>query len=152
MWYRVFGLADTVPSPAELLKHLHETGLTPRAHFRGDEQGWMGAELTLTEGTTPLHLERYLATDPDIRHELNSWAALLETWDYSPKHLPLMQHMVLTRQVFTLRKPIDYPNEVLLDDVCLAVCRYLAERTEGVYQIDDRGFFAADGTLLIQEY
>ena len=101
MWYRVFGISEVVPQPAELLAHLHGLGFRPRAHFRGDEQGWLGAELILTEGTTPLHLERYLSTDPDIRQELNSWAAVLETWDYSPNHLPLMQHMIGTRQVFT---------------------------------------------------
>jgi hypothetical protein len=152
MWYRVFGISENVPQPAALQEHLHGLGITPRAHFRGDEQGWLGAELTLAEGTTPLHLERYLATDPDIRHELNTWAAVLETSDYSPNHVPLMQHMISTKQVFTLRKPIDHPDEVLLDKVCLAVCQFLASHTEGVYQADDEGFFAADGTLLLREY
>jgi hypothetical protein len=152
MWYRVFGVSEVAPQPAELLEHLRGLGFTPRAQFRGDEQGWLGAELTLTEGTTPLHLERYLSTDPDIRHELNTWAAVLETSDYSPNHVPLMQHMVSTRQVLTLRKPIDHPDEVLLEKVCVAVCRFLASRTEGVYQVDNEGFFAADGSLLLREY
>jgi len=152
MWYRVFGISDTVPQPVELLAHLHGLGFAPRAQFRGDEQGWLGVELTLTEGTTPVHLERYLSTEPDIRNELNTWAAVLETSDYSPNHRPLMQHMVSTKQIFTLRKPIDHADEVLVDNVCVALCRYLAERTAGVYQADDQGFFSADGTLLLQEY
>jgi hypothetical protein len=152
MWYRVFSLLEVAPRPAELLAHLQGLGFSPRAHFRGDDQGWLGAELILSEGTTPLHLERYLSTEPDIRHELNTWAAVLEAADYSPNHLPLMQHMVRTKQVFTLRKPIDHPDEVLVENVCLAVCRYLAGATQGVYQVDDQGFFTADGTLLLQEY
>src|SRR6516165_7712207 len=110
MWYRVFGISESAPQPAGLLEHLHRMGFTLRAQFRGDEQGWLGAELSLSEGTTPLHLERYLSSEPDIRHELNSWAAVLETCDYSPNHLPLMQHMVGTKQVYTLRKPIDHPD------------------------------------------
>jgi hypothetical protein len=127
-------------------------GFTLRAQFRGDEQGWLGAELSLSEGTTPLHLERYLSSEPDIRHELNSWAAVLETCDYSPNHLPLMQHMVGTKQVYTLRKPIDHPDEVLVEKVCLIVCRYIAQFTNGVYQVDDQGFFSPDGHLLLQEF
>ena len=30
--------------------------------------------------------------------------------------------------------------------------RYLAAATQGVYQVDDQGFFSPDGTLLLQEY
>ena len=152
MWYRVFSTSEDVPRPAGLLSHLRVQGHVPRAHFRGDEEGWFGAEFILTEGTTPLHVERYLSTESDVRQELNTWAAVLETWDYDPSHLRLMQHMVSTKQVFTVRKPIDHADEVLIDDVCVAISRYLAACTEGVYQIDDRGFFTADGTLLIREY
>jgi hypothetical protein len=152
MWYRVFGITESAPQPAALLAHLHRLGFTPRSHFRGDEQGWLGAELMLAEGATPLHLERYLSTEPDIRHELNTWAAMLETSDYSPNHVPLMHHMIRTKQVFTLRKPIDSPDEVLVENICVAVCRYLAECTQGVYQADDEGFFSPDGSLLLREY
>ena len=31
------------------------------------------------------------------------------------------------------------------------VCRFLARATDGIYQIDGQGFFAADGTLLVTE-
>ncbi len=31
------------------------------------------------------------------------------------------------------------------------ICRYLAHVTEGIYQIDGAGFFAADGRLLVSE-
>jgi hypothetical protein len=101
---------------------------------------------------TPVHLERYLATEEGIRADLNSWAAWLETADYSPNHGPLMQHVISTRQLFTLRRPIDHADEVLVEKLCLGVCRFLSGITDGVYQVDDEGFFAADGTLLLQEY
>jgi hypothetical protein len=152
MWYRVFGKTETAPDIEKLLEELFILGIAPRAVIRSDEQGWLGVEFTLTEGATPLNLERYLSSEPDIRHELNTWAAMLETMDYSPNHVPLMQHMISTKQVFTLRKPIDHPNEVLLDKACIALCQYLSGCTDGVYQEDGQGFFAADGTLLLQEY
>ncbi len=38
-----------------------------------------------------------------------------------------------------------------VERLCLACCRYLAGATEGVYQADHGGFFAADGTLLVPE-
>ncbi len=60
-----------------------------------------------------------------------------------------MERIVQTRQLFTLGRPAgDAP---LLDDVCLALCRFLAAAADGVYQIDGRGFFAADGSLLVRD-
>jgi len=83
---------------------------------------------------------------------LNAHAADLETRDYSPNAGPLMRHVIQAQQLVTLRKPIDAPDEVALDRVLTEACRFLAARTDGVYQIDDLGWFAADGTLLVQEY
>ena len=44
------------------------------------------------------------------------------------------------------------PDEVLVERLVVALCRFLAGATDGVYQSDDAGFFAADGALLLQEY
>jgi hypothetical protein len=152
MWFRVFGTNDARIEPAEMLEHLHGLGMEVTGHFRGDDLGWFAAELVVAAGETPLHLERFLSSEEGIRAELNSWAGWLETCDYSPNHQKLMQHMVSTTQLFTLRRPIDHANEILVENVCLSSCRYLAQKTDGVFQIDDRGFFAADDTLLLQEY
>lgn len=152
MWLRVFGTNDARIEPAELLEHLHSLGVEVTGHFRGDDLGWFGAELVVAAGETPLHLERFLSTEESIRAELNTWAAWLETCDYSPNHQQLMQHMASTTQLFTVRKPMDYANEILIEKLCLGLCRFLAEKTTGVYQVDNEGFFAADGTLLLKEY
>jgi hypothetical protein len=152
LWYRVFGGNDAQPVPAALLEHLRSLGIDVSGNFRGDEQGWFAAELVFAADATPVHLERFLASEEGIRDDLNSWAAWLETADYSPNHEPLMQRVISTTQLFTLRKPIDHPNEILVEKLCLGVCRYLAQETAGVYQADDEGFFAPDGTLLLQEY
>lgn len=151
MWHRVFGrLADEVP-PAALAEHLHAAGLPVEPHFRGDDLGWTTGELRLPRGA-PVMLERFLTTEDDIRDELNAHAAELETCDYSPNNGPLMAHVIQTQQVVTIRKPIDAPDEVTLDRVLTETCRFLAARTDGVYQVDGVGWFAADGTLLLQEY
>jgi hypothetical protein len=34
----------------------------------------------------------------------------------------------------------------------VGLCRFLARATDGFYQVDDEGFFEADGTLLVKEY
>jgi hypothetical protein len=145
-WYRVFGTAAAAPEPAGLLEYLQSAGLPIAGHFRGDDQGWFAAEL-VPEGAPPVTLERYLATEDGVRADLNGWAAWLETVEHSP----LMEHMVGTAQLFTLRRPIDYPDDALVERLCVAVCQFLAGATAGVYQIDDRGFFAADGALLLEE-
>jgi hypothetical protein len=147
MWFRVFGSNLNEPAPADLLAHMQGRGYAVRGHFRGDDQGWFQATLALDdEEEEPLELQRYLATEEGIRGELNTWAAWLETQEGSPHAGPLMQRMIATTQLFTLQCPPELPGEA-----CVALCRFLADQTAGVYQIDGQGFFAADGTLLVKE-
>lgn len=152
MWYRIFGRGPDEVPPAALAEHLHALGLPVEPHFKGDDLGWTAAELRLPGGGTPIYLERYLTTEDDLRDELNTHAAVLETCDYSPNNTPLMQHVIQTQQLITARKPVDARDEVVLDRVLVALCRFLAAHTDGIYQIDGQGWFAPDGTLLLQEY
>jgi hypothetical protein len=152
MWHRVFGRSEAEVPPAALAENLHAAGVPVEPHFKGDDLGWTSGELRLPGGGTPVYLERYLTTDDDIRDDLNAHAAELETMDYSPNSGRLMEHVVQTRQLVVIRKPVAASDEVLVDRVVLEACRFLAARTDGVYQIDGQGWFAADGELLVQEY
>jgi hypothetical protein len=152
MWYRVFGKADTEPSPVALAKSLREEGLLVEPHFKGDDLGWTSGELRLPDGGTPIYLERYLASEDEIRNDLNAYAAMLETCDYSPNHRLLMEHAIQTKQLMVIRSPLDIPNEVLAEKILIHTCRFLSSQTEGVYQIDGQGWFADNGELLLQEY
>lgn len=151
MWYRVFGSSAVEPSPAALAEHLYALGLTVEPHFKGDDLGWTVGELRLSTGS-PVLLARYLTKEDDLRDDLNAYAAELETMDYSPNSGPLMPRVIQTKQLVTLRKPVDVADEVLLEKVLEAATRFLAAATDGVYQIDGRGWFAASGELLVQEY
>jgi hypothetical protein len=150
-WYRVFGTSAVQPPPADLLEHLNASGLTVAGHFRGDDLGWFRAELVYAEDSPPLELQRYLAGEEGIRGELNTWAAWLETQEENRHHGRLMGHMIGTQQLFTLALPEDEIGDELAERVSLETCRFLAGRTDGVYQVDHGGFFAADGTLLVEE-
>ena len=152
MWYRIFGLSDSEPSPAALAEHVHASESMVEPHFKGDDLGWVSGELRFAHGGTPIFLQRYLAKEDDIRDDLNAHAAELETCDYSPNHGRLMQHVIQTKQLITLRKPVDAPDEIELEKVLEETCHFFASATEGVYQIDGRGWFAATGELLLQEY
>jgi hypothetical protein len=152
MWYRVFSLSDSPVSPAKLVEHLHALSLPVTPHFKGDDLGWTAGELVLPGGGTPVQLGRYLAAEDDLRDDLNAYAAELETMDFSPNSPALMQHVVQTKQLVTLRRPLDHADEATLDRLCLEAVGFLAANTDGVYQIDGQGWFAADGKLLLQEY
>lgn len=146
VWYRVFAATDAVVEPAALLEHLQRHGHQVVGHFRGDNQGWFSAKLVLPDEETAIDLERYLASEKGIREELNSWAACLET-QQTPQRDELMRRVIQSRQVFA----VSCPPEAAVQDLCEALCRYLAQETEGVYQIDGRGFIAADGTIMIAD-
>lgn len=152
MWYRVFGRSSDDVPPAALAAHLHAAGLPVEPHFKGDDLGWTAGELRLAGLNTPVLLERYLAQEDDIRDDLNAYAAILETCDYSPNHGPLMERVIQSQQLIVLRKPLDAMDEVSLEKVLIETCRFLASRTDGMYQIDGQGWFAANGDLLLQEY
>ncbi len=147
MWNRVFAAGDAEPSPAAILDRLN--AVAPVAGlFHGDDAGWFRAELVVAE-TTALSLERFLSTEEGIRAELNSWAAHVEASGEGPETARLMERIIQSRQLFTVERPAgDAP---LLDDLCLALCRFLAETADGVFQIDGRGFFAANGSLLLRD-
>ena len=41
--------------------------------------------------------------------------------------------------------------EVPIEGLCIALCRYLARETAGIYQVDGEGFFTADGKIIVAE-
>jgi hypothetical protein len=63
-----------------------------------------------------------------------------------------MEWVIQTRQLITIRKPIDYPDEVALERLCLELSRWLSHQIEGVYQIDNKGWFSESGELRLEEY
>jgi hypothetical protein len=151
MWYRIFCRSDIPLLPSSLLEHLHAAALPVAGHFKVDDLGWTGAELSL--GTaSPVYVERFLAKEDNLHNDLNSWAGFLETCDYSPNHTLLMERVIQTQQLITLRKPIDHADEVSVDRLCLTICSFLAEKADGIYQIDEDGWYDAAGTLLLKEY
>jgi hypothetical protein len=151
-WYRVFGTNDAGVEPAALLSAASRSaGMQVTGRFRGDDLGWFEAELGL--GGTRLELQRFLAGEDDLRDELNSWAAWLETAEDSPDSGRLMRLMIATTQLFTLRRmdraADEYEN--LVEALCVGLSQFLAGATAGVYQVDGKGFFDAEGMLLVAE-
>lgn len=151
-WYRVFGRAEWQPAKDVLLTHLGTLGVTATPRVEEDTHGWTCVEFPLADGCAPLRVECFLASEPGIRSELNTWAAWLETCDYSPHHVPLMERVIQTKQLYTLRRPVDHADDARLDRVCTGVSQFLAAASDGVYQCDGEGVYEADGTLLLQEY
>src|SRR5262249_19061080 len=149
-WYRVFGGSDAGPTPAALEEHLRGFGLKVTGHFHSDEQGWYRALLVFEDGAT-LPLARDLATEGGIRDELNTWAAWVESVADGPEAVRLMQRLIASRQVVTLRRAPGEAGPVPAEEVFISLCRFLASATEGVYQADGQGFFAPDDTLLVRE-
>ncbi len=151
MWQRVFGRSDSGLTPAQIAEGLATAGHACVPHFKGDALGWTSGELHFPTGS-PILLARYLTKPDDLRADLNAFAAELETMTYSPNAPDLMERVIQTRQMVTLRKPFDHSDESKLDAICEFLVRSLAIASDGVYQIDGKGWFTATGELLVQEY
>jgi len=151
MWYRVFCRSTNVPEAVDLLARLTTGGPPITASFDPPDVGWTSAELGVGRGT-PVYAERFRTVEDDLRNDLNTWAGVLETMDYSPNHTRLMEHVIQTQQLFTIRKPLDHANEAAVDDLCRRLCSELAAAGDGVFQVEDDGWYASDGTLLLKEY
>jgi hypothetical protein len=151
MWYRVFCRSAGSLEPRDLAGRLATSGRAVRAEFEPNDRTWSSGALRLGSGT-PIYVERFDTATDELRNDLNTWAAYLETLDYSPNHTRLMEHVIQTRLLFTIRKPLDHPNESAVDDVCRALCGELATVGDGIFQIEDEAWYSADGTMLLQEY
>jgi len=151
MWYRVFCRTGADVPPADLLARVQRPGRPVRGDFRGDDLGWTAAEFSLGSGT-PVYVERYVTDVDDLRDDLNTWATWLETQDHEPNHARLMEHVIQSRQLITVRKPLDSSNESAVEDLCQSICRVVAEATDGVYQVEGDGWYAADGRKMLTEY
>lgn len=146
-WCRVFGRSDDCPAATALAELARVLGAAGEAEFTMGPAGWYAASIGIGRGS-PLELERFLAQEEGVRGELNSWAAWLETC--GPSAVPLMEQMIQTRQLFTIHCPDD-TDPALAECVCVGLCQLLARQTDGVWQVDGRGFFDAQGTLLVEE-
>ena len=97
MWLRMFGRSSAIPSPTSFVEQLHRDGFTVAPAFKGDDLGWTEASLAFGTGS-PILLSRYLTKEDDLRDDLNAYAAELETMDYDPNHLILMERVVRTQR------------------------------------------------------
>jgi hypothetical protein len=152
-WHRVFGTNDVEPASSGLVEHLRGFFLEDSTvRFPRDEHGWYAADVLIPQWQTPWRLNRYCAGHDDIRDELNSWAAWLETVEGNQHRDWLMSHLINTRQVFTFELEIGDLHPIgKMSQWSHGLCQLLARATAGVYQIDRQGFFAADGELLVGE-
>jgi hypothetical protein len=148
-WYRVFGMNQDQPEPQAIVECLRRSDIPSSATVNGDDLGWFQLELVLADSNVTRSIGRFLASEPGIRAELNTWAAWLETQENQPRHAWLMERIIGTVQLFAWSGSINEPHEAHKTDAEL--CRFLAHETAGIYQIDGQGFFAADGTLLLSE-
>lgn len=143
-WYRVFAAAEGAPALADIEVCLAGAGV-PAARAFAEEADW--AHARVQAGDVTVEIDRYQIGEEGIRVELNSWAAVLETREDDPLARGLMERVIQSKQLFY----IEEPDLSSARGVCVLLSRGLARLADGFYQVDDEGFFAADGTLLIAE-
>ena len=151
VWCRIFATKVIAPEPTELIDYLRSWCIEVQGRFSGDDQGWWRAEL-ITESNDPaVILERFLTEEDDIRPELNTWAAWLEAVEDNPHNFPLMRQIIGTQQLITVYETFDPSVAGGGNPLHPWICPFLAERLEGVYQVDNFGFCSAEGKLLVPE-
>ena len=148
-WHRVFGSLEQEPAPADICEELVRHGLQVRPKFRGDDDGWFAARLKFDDGASGVQIDRYLVRAERLRPELNNWSAWVEGLPETREHGAVLDALVSTAQLFTMYE--DAPDGEASSPACLILCRWLAQRVHGVYQIDGQGIFDESGTVLVAE-
>ncbi len=147
MWCRIFALSETAPEPEAIVQHVRSYGSDAEVKADSDDRGWFHLELATSVGVFLL-IDRYFAEE-GIRDDLNTWAAWLEE-NAGAEADRLMQHMISTRQMITMRRE-DRGRDQPSRDICHDMAVYLACFSDGVYQVDDEGFFDARGKQIVRE-
>jgi hypothetical protein len=151
MWIRVFGLNVNVPSSVSLCEMLYDNRFEVIPNVKGDDLGW--TECQLNHSGVSIGLARYLTLEDDLRNDLNAYAAELESYqDIQHQAVDLMERVIQTKQLITIRKPLDHSNEVEMEANCIRIAEYFCGIVDGIYQIDGHGWFDLDGKILIREY
>jgi len=146
MWYRVFASLPDEPNPVALVEHLHALGYSFTPHFTGDDLGWTTARFEFPESSS-LTIGRYLTKADDLRHELNAYAAELETRETEPNSVMLMERVIQTQQMFTIDEQAG-----AAEGLCEELARWLAQQTAGIIQIDGTGWLNENGELMLKEF
>ena len=155
-WHRVFG-SDPAPPALDILVGLARRFFPPaELHAEVTDLGWQRDKLQLPAGSSPpierttegviLTLHRYRREEEGIRGELQAWATAIEQRVELPAQEILLRQVATAQQILTL----DVATAEGLP-LAFALCRHLATRTAGTFQIDGRGYFDAEGHLLLEE-
>ena len=83
---------------------------------------------------------------------LNTWAAWVETCDYSDRVDELMERVIQSQQFFTLRRPLAAANDLAIEKLATGICRHLSTTLDGIWQADGDGLYDASGEKILQEY
>ena len=151
MWQRVFSRSGQTPSPSGMVAALHEAGFPVIPAFKGDDLGWTDAELILPGDASPILIARYLTVEDDLRDDLNSYAAELETMATTPQITRLMERVIQSAQMFVMRKPVGTANESRMEALFDFLTRWLARETDGDIQVDGVGWNDKNGAMLLRE-
>jgi hypothetical protein len=150
MGIRVFAASEAMPQPVDLQRLLGDRGRSASLSVTGDDLGWLAIEFTAGESDATIRIERFLTDEDELRDELDTWAGWVESQPASVIATKLMQQIVSTRQVFTIR--VIPPLEKLdRSSESETVAQWLAVVSKGVYQVDGCGFFGASGDILVAE-
>jgi hypothetical protein len=143
MWYRVFGASAVEPSPDAILDFLNRIQ-EMHCRFHGDDRGWFHADLAAED--ISLSLDRYTVDEEGVRAQLNTWAAFVESRADGGELTRLMERLIQSQQLFVLHRPAAAGSLL-----CVWLSAQLAQWTDGVYQIDGKGFFDRDGNFLLPD-
>jgi hypothetical protein len=151
MWFRVFGTSEMQPEPEALLAYLRDRQVEVTGQFRADDQGWFRAEIHDGASGSCVQIDCFLVSEEGIRPEMNNWAAWLETRESNPNSAQLMQQVISAKRLYAMQVSPETDEKGAAGLLSVLLCRFLAGATAGVYQVDDEGFYSANGVLLVSE-
>ena len=150
-WIRIFGTNATTLRVSALVEQLDEAGVEVTWEVMGDDQEWEQVSLQTPAMQAPVMLERMALDDPEIHEEVAPLLDGLERLDDVYDVDEIEQVLGGTRQLYILGMPAGLQGDSDVEQLSLCVSQLIAKLTKGIYQVDQAGFYDADGQILLEE-
>lgn len=147
-WIRVFGTNQQTPRASEIQTSLLRCGMFVQSDVDGDDGSWEQVRLRHELASESVQLELLPPDDPELADEIEPILDWLSEQPGSPNAQVLRETLSRVSQVYIIGVPDSAQLGTPNGQMTILLARLLSRWSDGLYQVDNEGFYDRHGTLL----